>query len=102
MFSGNFAPRGWQLCNGQLLPISQYAALFSILGTNFGGNGTTTFALPNLQGRMPMHWGNGMGLTPRVLGESSGAENANVLISNMPARTPTRRPSRPPAAARPR
>jgi microcystin-dependent protein len=87
MFGGSFAPRGWALCNGQLLPITQNQALFAIIGTNFGGNGTTTFGLPNLQGRMPMHWGSGPGLTPRTLGESSGAENANVLIANMPAHT---------------
>ena len=89
MFGGSFAPRGWALCNGQLLPISQNQALFSILGTNFGGNGTTTFGLPNLQGRVPMHWGTGQGLTPRVLGESAGAENANLTIPNMPAHTHT-------------
>lgn len=89
MFGGSFAPRGWQLCNGQLLPIQQYAALFSILGTSFGGDGIRTFGLPNLQGRMPMHWGNGPGLTPRILGESSGAENSNVLIANMPSHTHT-------------
>jgi microcystin-dependent protein len=87
MFSGNFAPRGWQLCNGQLLSIAQNQALFAIIGTNFGGNGTTTFGLPNLQGRVPMHWGNGMGLTPRILGESAGTENTSVLIANMPPHT---------------
>jgi microcystin-dependent protein len=89
MFSGSFAPRGWALCNGQLLPISQNQALFSIIGTNFGGNGTSTFGLPNLQGRMPMHWGNGQGLTPRTLGEFAGAENTSVLLSNMPSHTHT-------------
>jgi microcystin-dependent protein len=87
MFGGNFAPRGWQLCNGQLLPIAQNQALFAIIGTSFGGNGTTNFGLPNLQGRMPMHWGNGQGLTPRTLGESAGAENTSVLIANMPPHT---------------
>jgi len=85
MFGGNFAPRGWALCNGQLLSISQYSALFSILGTNFGGNGQTTFGLPNLQGRLPMHWGNGPGLTQRTLGESAGAENTTLTINNLPA-----------------
>ncbi|SHM89454.1 phage tail protein [Mucilaginibacter sp. OK098] len=85
LFAGNFAPRGWALCNGQLLPISQYAALFSILGTTYGGNGTTTFALPNFQGIMPMHWGTGPGLTPRVIGEFAGTENVTLLTSEMPA-----------------
>jgi len=84
MFCGNFAPVGWALCNGQLLPISSNQALFAILGISFGGNGTQNFGLPNLQGRVPMHWGNGTGLTPRTLGESSGTENTNVLVSNLP------------------
>lgn len=87
MFAGNFAPRGFALCNGQLLSISQNAALFSILGTTYGGNGTTTFALPNLQGRLPMHFGNGPGLTPRVLGEEGGEESVTLLTSQMPAHT---------------
>jgi microcystin-dependent protein len=85
MFGGNFAPSGWALCNGQLLAISQYAALFSILGTTYGGNGVQTFGLPNLQGRTPIHWGTGLGLSQRVLGESSGTENVTLLTSNMPA-----------------
>lgn len=67
MFGGNFAPRGWALCNGQLLSIAQNTALFSILGVTYGGNGQTTFALPNLMGRVPMHWGQGAGLTNRIL-----------------------------------
>jgi microcystin-dependent protein len=85
MFAGNFAPRGYMLCQGQLLPISQYAALFSILGTTFGGNGTTNFALPDLQGRLPVGWGNGAGLTPVVLGQKAGVDNVTILTSNMPA-----------------
>lgn len=84
MFGGNFAPSGYALCNGQLLPISQNAALFSILGTTFGGNGTTTFALPNLQGRVPVHMGQGPGLSPYVLGEQTGVENVTLLYNNMP------------------
>src|SRR5271170_5673169 len=84
MFGGNFAPAGWALCNGQLLAISQYAALFSILGTTYGGNGIQTFALPNLQGRVPMHWGTGPGLTTRVIGEASGTESVLLLTSQMP------------------
>lgn len=81
IFAGNFAPKGWALCNGQILPISQNTALFSLLGTNYGGNGTSNFGLPNLQGMAPMHWGNGAGLTPRVIGETGG-EVAVGLTSN--------------------
>jgi len=87
MFAGNFEPQGWAFCNGQLLPIAQNTALFSILGTTYGGNGTTTFGLPNLQGRVPMHWGNGAGLTPRSLGETAGEENVTLLAAQMPAHT---------------
>jgi microcystin-dependent protein len=85
MFAGGFAPRGYAFCNGQLLAIQQNAALFSILGTTYGGNGIQTFGLPNLQGRMPMHWGNGPGLTPRVIGETSGTETVTLLTPNLPA-----------------
>ena len=84
-FGFNFAPRGWALCNGQFLPIAQNQALFSLLGTTYGGNGVTTFALPNLQGRAPMHAGNGFGLSPRNLGQSSGAETHTLTASEMPA-----------------
>ncbi|WP_224240286.1 phage tail protein [Hyalangium gracile] len=87
MFAGNFAPRGWAFCNGQLLSIAQNSALFSLLGTTYGGNGQTTFALPNLQGRVPMHWGTGPGLTPRTLGESSGSESVTLISTQMPAHT---------------
>lgn len=83
----NFAPNGWALCNGQLLPISQNTALFSILGTTYGGNGTTNFALPNLQGSAPLHAGQGNGLSPRVLGETGGEETVTVLQSQMPGHT---------------
>lgn len=83
-FGFNFAPRGWATCSGQLIAISQNSALFSLLGTYFGGNGQTTFGLPDLRGRLPMSMGNGLGLTPRVIGEMSGTENATLLISNMP------------------
>jgi microcystin-dependent protein len=89
MFAGNFAPSGWALCSGQLIPISQNTALFSILGTTYGGNGTTTFALPDLQGRAPMHWGQGPGLTPRDLGESSGEVNVSITSSQMAAHNHT-------------
>lgn len=84
-FAGNFAPRGWMLCQGQLLPIAQYNALFAILGTTYGGNGTTNFGLPNLAGRMPMGIGNGPGLSPRVLGEIDGQETHQLTISELPA-----------------
>ncbi len=84
IFAGNFAPRGYQLCQGQLLPISQNAALFSILGTTYGGNGTSTFALPDLQGRAPIGQGNGVGLSPVVLGQKAGVGSVTILTSNMP------------------
>jgi microcystin-dependent protein len=84
MFAGNFAPSGWQMCNGQLLPISQYAALFAILGTTYGGNGTSTFALPNLQSRTPLHWGTGPGLSNYVIGEVTGTESVTLLQNQMP------------------
>jgi microcystin-dependent protein len=85
IFAGNFNPRNWALCNGQLLAISQNTALFSLLGTQYGGNGTTTFALPNFQGRAPMHQGQGPGLSDRVVGEEDGTETVTLLITEMPA-----------------
>lgn len=84
IFAGNFAPRGWAFCNGQLLPISQNTALFSLIGTTYGGDGRTTTALPDLQGRAPMHPGRGPGLTSRRLGEKSGAETATLSAAQMP------------------
>ena len=77
--SFNFAPKGWALCNGQLLPINQNQALFSLLGTTYGGNGSTTFALPDLRGRLPMHAGNG-----HTLGESAGSESVTLTLGQMP------------------
>lgn len=85
MFAGNFAPVGWALCNGQLLSIAQNTALFSLFGTTYGGDGRVTFALPNLQGRAPMHWGNGAGLTPRVLGEEAGTPTVTLTGVQIPA-----------------
>ncbi|MDH5676276.1 MAG: tail fiber protein [Myxococcales bacterium] len=85
LFAGNFAPRGWALCDGQLLPIAQNSALFSILGTTYGGDGKTTFALPDLRGRIPMHAGQGPGLSPRRLGERAGAETTTLTTNNLPA-----------------
>ena len=85
IFAGNFAPRGWAFCNGQLLPIAQNTALFSLIGTIYGGDGRTTTALPNLQGRAPMHWGSGPGLTRRHIGEKVGQEKVPLAASQMPA-----------------
>ncbi|MEJ2595997.1 MAG: tail fiber protein [bacterium] len=85
MFAGNFAPRGWALCDGQLLSISQNTALFSILGTTYGGDGRTTFALPDLRGRVSMHPGNGPGLSQRRLGEKGGSETNTLNVNQMPS-----------------
>jgi microcystin-dependent protein len=89
MFAGNFAPVGYQLCQGQILSISQNTALFSILGTTYGGNGTSTFALPDLRGRVPVGQGSGPGLSPIVLGESAGTQNVTILSNNMPTHNHT-------------
>ena len=92
MFGGNFAPRGWAFCNGQLLAISQNTALFSILGTTYGGDGRTTFGLPDLRGRVPVHSGNGSagpGLTPRPLGQKSGAETNTLNVNQLPSHNHT-------------
>jgi microcystin-dependent protein len=89
IFAGDFTIKGYAMCNGQLMPINQNTALFSILGTNYGGNGITTFALPNLTGRFPLHFGQGAGLTNRVLGEISGEENHTLTSAEMPAHTHT-------------
>ena len=85
----NFAPRGFALCNGQLLPIAQNTALFSLLGTTYGGNGQTTFGLPDLRGRLPIHQGQGPGLSPRSLGERSGVESVTLVSTQMPQHTHT-------------
>jgi microcystin-dependent protein len=84
IFAGNFAPRDWAFCSGQLLPIAQNTALFAILGTTFGGDGRTTVGLPNLDGRAPMHAGNGPGLTNRRLGEGGGTTDVLLTEANMP------------------
>jgi microcystin-dependent protein len=85
MFAGNFAPTGWALCNGQLLPISQNTALFSLLGTFYGGDGKSTFALPNLEGSTPLGTGQGAGLSEYFLGQTSGSVTITLLTSEMPA-----------------
>jgi microcystin-dependent protein len=84
MFGGNFAPRGWALCNGQILPIAQNTALFSLLGTTYGGNGQTTFALPDLRGRAPIHPGQGPGLSSYNLGQVGGTETDTLTMNNVP------------------
>ncbi|MGE5396789.1 MAG: phage tail protein [Chitinophagales bacterium] len=84
MFAGNYAPLDWALCNGQLLNISQYSALFSLIGTYYGGDGTTTFALPDLRGRVPVGQGQGPGLTNRTMGQMDGAETVTLTVSNLP------------------
>jgi microcystin-dependent protein len=85
IFPFNFAPKGWARCDGQLLPISQNTALFSLLGTTYGGNGKSTFALPDLQGRAPMHPGQGQGLSLHDLGETGGTPTVTLLQSEIPA-----------------
>lgn len=89
IFSGNFAPTGWALCQGQTLPIAQNTALFAIIGTSYGGNGQTTFQLPNLQGRIPLGTGQGTGLSPRTIGQVGGAESAALTVNNLPAHAHT-------------
>ena len=84
IFAGNFAPRSWAFCDGQLLPIAQNTALFSLIGTTYGGDGRTTTGLPNLQGRAPMHPGRGPGLTTRRLGEKGGVETVTLTTAQMP------------------
>lgn len=86
-FPFNFQPKGWAFCNGQILSIAQNTALFSILGTTYGGNGSSNFALPNLQGRVPMGFGQGPGLSLRDLGEEGGQEGVTLLPSEIPAHT---------------
>src|SRR5262245_24438469 len=85
IFPFNFAPKGWAFCDGQLLPLSQNTALFSLLGTTYGGNGKSNFALPDLQGRAPMHPGQGPGLSLHDLGETGGSETVTLLESEIPA-----------------
>ena len=87
IFPFNFAPKGWAQCNGQLMPISQNTALFSLLGTTYGGNGQTNFALPNLQGAVPVHHGQGAGLSLWDLGQFQGSDTVTLLESEIPAHT---------------
>ena len=89
MFGGNFAPRGWAFCDGRTLPISQNDALFSLIGTTYGGDGQATFALPDLRGRLPIHQGQGPGLGNYVIGQFGGAENVALSVGSMAAHTHT-------------
>jgi microcystin-dependent protein len=84
MFAGNFAPRAWAFCDGQLLAVSQNDALFSLLGTVYGGDGRTTFGLPDLRGRVPVHAGTGPGLSARRLGERGGTERVTLTVNELP------------------
>ncbi len=84
-FGFNFAPRGWMQCNGQLLSIAQYTALFSLIGTTYGGDGRTTFALPDLRGRVPMNYGQGPGLSMHPIGARSGSETNTLTVNQMPS-----------------
>lgn len=85
IFAGNFAPAGWAFCHGQLLAVSQHDALFSLIGTTYGGDGQTTFALPELRGRLPIHAGTGPGLSPRALGSQGGSEQVSLTVNQMPS-----------------
>lgn len=85
MFGGNFAPRNWALCNGSLLAINDYSALYSLLGTTYGGNGVNNFALPEMRGRIPIHHGTGPGLTPRNIGWNLGSESETLNINQIPS-----------------
>lgn len=87
MFAGNFAPRGWAFCDGQLLAVSQNDALFSLIGTIYGGDGVTTFGLPDLRGRLAIHAGSGPGLSPRQLGAKGGSENVTITANELPGHT---------------
>ena len=84
MFAGNFAPAGWMICAGQLLPISEYDTLFNLIGTTYGGDGQQDFALPNLQGRVPIHAGQGAGLSNYTLGETGGVEQVTLSTQHIP------------------
>src|SRR5690242_10004145 len=87
MFAGNFAPAGWMFCEGQLLPISENETLFNLIGTTYGGDGQSTFALPDLQGRVPVHMGTGSSGTPYVIGEQGGVESVTLTLNQIPNHT---------------
>lgn len=89
MFSGDFVPRGWAACDGQTLAITQHSELFALIGTTYGGNGTDTFALPDMRGRTPVHYGTGSGLTNRNIGDTFGTETHQLIEAEMPSHTHT-------------
>ncbi|MGH9841958.1 MAG: phage tail protein [Blastocatellia bacterium] len=89
MFGGNFAPVGWAFCNGQLLPISEFDTLFTLIGTTYGGDGINTFAVPDLRGRIPIHQGQGNGLSPRPIGQAGGVEQVTLTVPQIPTHTHT-------------
>lgn len=89
LFGGNFVPKGWAFCDGQVLPINAYPALFGLLGTTYGGDGRTTFALPDLRGRVPAHAGNGPGLSPRRIGQMFGTETVTLTANQIPTHSHT-------------
>lgn len=89
IFAGNFAPQGWAFCDGSTLAISSYTALFSLLGTTYGGDGVTNFKLPDLRGRVPVHMGSGPGLSNYVIGQSGGTETVSLTASQLPSHTHT-------------
>jgi microcystin-dependent protein len=93
MFAGNFPPRNWAFCEGQTLNVSQFSELFSLLGTKYGGNGTTTFELPDLRGRVPVHQGTGVGLAPRSIGQKFGEERVSLSVDQLPSHSHTMRAS---------
>src|ERR1700710_2396420 len=87
MFAGNFAPAGWSFCEGQLLPISENDTLFQLIGTTYGGDGQSTFGIPNLQGRVPIHMGTGPGFSTRNLADTGGVESVTLAVNQIPAHT---------------
>ena len=100
LFAGNFAPAGWMFCAGQLLPISENETLFQLIGTTYGGNGQETFALPDLRGRIPIHFGTGAGLSNYTLGETGGVESVTLATNQVPSHThPWPAVASPPAAS---
>ncbi len=99
LFAGNFAPAGWFLCQGQLLAIADFDTLFTLIGTTYGGDGQTTFALPDLRGRVPVHQGSGPGLSSQVIGEQGGAETVTLSTAQMPAHSHTQMATLAPASA---
>ncbi len=89
LFAGTFAPAGWALCNGAIMAISEHETLFNLIGTTYGGDGQSTFALPNLSGRVPIHQGQGQGLSPRLIGQLGGVEEVTLTVNQLAAHTHT-------------